>query len=269
MQRTRLIPALVALSLPSSAQDAGGADGIARLDRILRDVVRPDGVDYPSLRARLPELASVHAWFAAHGPEATPTEFPSVNARKAYWLNAYNATVLRGVAEAPASMRNVLTYLPASGFFRARRWRVDGRERTLDEIENREVRPVFRDARVHFALNCAARACPPLRPGAYTAAGVDAQLDAQTRAFLNAPGSVRVDPATRRVTVVQLFEWFGDDFAAPIPGGVRRAVPGALGFIHAFAAAPLRATLESVCLSDAGACALAFTPYDWTLNEHR
>jgi hypothetical protein len=43
---------------------------------------------------------------------------------------------------------------------------------------------VFGDARVHFALNCAARSCPPLRAGAYTAARVSAQLDEQARRYL-------------------------------------------------------------------------------------
>jgi hypothetical protein len=242
-------------------------DGPARLDALLRAVVRPGGVDYPALRARLPELVAAHGWFAAHGPRSTPGEFSTEAARKAYWLNAYNATVLRGVAEAPASMRNVLTYLPDGGFFRARRWQLDGRAMTLDEVENREVRAAFHDARVHFALNCAARSCPPMRAGVYTAARVDAQLTEQTRRYLNA--NARVDVAARRLRLVQLFSWFADDFAAAIPGRARGAFPGVAGFVMAFADAPLRAQLETACGGDGGACAVAFIDYDWSLNEAR
>lgn len=264
-----LLVALLALSLPASAQDAGAPDGPARLDALLRDTVRPAGVNYAALRARLPELRAAHQWFATHGPRSTPAEFPTANARLAYWLNAYNLTVLRGVAEAPPSMRNVLTYLPDSGFFRARRWSVDGRELTLDHIENTEVRPVFRDARVHFALNCAARSCPPLRAEAYVSARVNAQLDEQARRYLNRPGAVTVDAAARTVAVTQLFEWFRADFLAGAPPRARGVGATVPGFIIAFASPTLRAALESACGADLTGCAVNHTEYDWSLNEAR
>ncbi len=267
MHKRSLTLAAFLFALPVSAQDAGTQDGPARLDALLRAVVRPRGVDYTALRARLPELVSIHQWFATHGPRATPAEFPSPNARLAYWLNAYNATVLRGVAEAPASMRNVLTYLPDNGFFRARRWRVDGRDLTLDHIENAEVRPVFRDARVHFALNCAARSCPPLRAGAYTAARVNPQLDEQARRYLNSAGAVTVDASAHRVRATQLFEWFREDFVAAAPPRARGVGPTVPGFIYAFAAAPLRASLEAACGADLTACTMESAPYDWSLND--
>ena len=264
MIRRAMLLAACAVALPTRAraQDAGAApvtagDVWARYDALLRAVVRGGGVDYGALRGRLGELRAIHAWMGDNGPTRTPGAFATAGARKAYWLNAYNATVLRGVAEAPASMRNVLTYLPDGGFFRARRWRLDGRELTLDAVENREVRPVFRDPRVHVALNCAARSCPPLRAGAYTAAGVEAQLDAQARAYVNAPGSAEVDAAARTVRMTQVFEWFADDFAGA--GGV-------VGWVRSLAGAALRARLDAACGADGGRCAVTARPYDWSLN---
>ena len=260
----RAVAALVvsAATTAAGAQDAAAAPVTAanvwtRYDALLRAVVRGDGVDYARLRGRLGELRAIHGWLGEHGPTRTPGAYASAPAREAYWLNAYNATVLRGVAEAPATMRNVLTYLPDGGFFRARRWRLDGREMTLDAVENREVRPVFHDPRVHVALNCAARSCPPLRAGAYTAAGVDAQLAAQARAYVNAAGRVEVDAAAHSVRVAQIFEWFREDFAG---------AGGALGWLRGFAGAPLRAQLDAACGADAGACAVTYRPYDWALN---
>lgn len=244
------------------------ADPWASFDALLRDVVRSNGVDYTALRARIETLRAVTAWLATHGPTSTPDEFRSSNARLAYWLNAYNASVLMGVAEAPSSMRNVLTYVPDSGFFRARRHRIDGRDLTLDDIENREVRAVFHDARVHFALNCAARSCPPLRAGAYRADRVSSQLDEQARRYF-AGDRVSIDEAGRRVRLVQLFEWFRDDFAAAVPGHARSTVSGALGFVHTFAEPVLRAQIEAACGPDGSRCTLAFEPYDWTLNDAR
>ena len=270
-----LFAAACLCAAPTFAQpraDAGAptasADPWAGLDALLRAVVRPAGVDYGAVRARLTELRAVHDWLATHGPRTTPDAFRTASARKAYWLNAYNATVLRGVAEAPTSMRNVLTYLPDNGFFRGRRWRVDGRAMSLDDIENREVRPVFRDARVHFALNGAARSCPPLRAGAYSAARVEAQLDEQVRRYF-AGDRVTVDERTDTVRVVQLFEWFRDDFSARVPGRPASTVAGPLGFVHTFAPAALRARIEAACGADGGACTLAYEPYDWTLNGVR
>lgn len=269
MNRRTLALALTLLPIPVHAQDASALPGPARLDALLREVVRPRGVDYAGLRARLPELVAIHGWYGANGPRTTPAAFSSRAARLAYWLNAYNVTVLRAVAEAPASMRNVLSYLPESGFFRARRWRVDGRDLTLDQVENQEVRPVFRDARVHFALNCAARSCPPLRAGIYTPQAVHAQLDEQTRRYLNAAGAVTVDAGTRRVRATQLFEWFRDDFIASAPPRAGGVSPTPLGFLHAFAAPALRATLEAACGQDLSGCTMEAVPYDWSLNDAR
>lgn len=264
-----LLLATAACSLPAAAQEAPEVDGPARLDAILHAVARSNGVNYSALRARLPELVAAQAWYGAHGPRSTPAEFGGANARLAYWLNAYNVTVLRGVAEAPATMRNVLTYLPNNGFFRARRWRIDGREMTLDELENRQVREVFHDARVHFALNCAARSCPPLRGEAYTASRVNQQLDDQTRRYLNAPGRVSVDAAARTVRAVQLFEWFSADFIASAPPRARGVGGSVPGFIYAFAAPPLRASLEAACGADLTGCTVQSVAYDWSLNEAR
>lgn len=244
-------------------------DAWRRYDSLLRALVHPDGVDVRMLRGRLAEVQSLHAWLADHGPHATPTLFATPAARKAYWINAYNLTVLRGIGEAPASVDNLLTWLPDGGFFRARTWSVDGRARTLDQIENTEVRPVFHDPRVHMALNCGARSCPPLRAEAYVPARLDAQLDDQSRRYVNRDNAVRVDEAHHTVSVSQLLEWFRDDFALAVPGHPRSPMAGALGFVHVFAAPPLRARLEAACGTDGGACTVAFDRYDWSLARSR
>ena len=87
----------------AAAMPVTAANVWARYDALLRAVVRGDGVDYTRLRARLGELRAIHGWLGEHGPTRTPGAYASSNAREAYWLNAYNATVLRGVAEAPAT----------------------------------------------------------------------------------------------------------------------------------------------------------------------
>lgn len=241
----------------------------ARYDALLRASVRGEGVDYAALRARRAELVALHEWLAAHGPTATSAAYTSRDARLAYWINAYNLTVLRGVVEAPASMRNVMEAAPDSGFFRAARWRVDGRTLSLDAIEHVHVRPVFRDPRVHVALNCAARSCPPLRGRAYEPAGLGAQLDGQARRWLASGRAARVDEAAGRVTLSQLFAWFAEDFSGVIPGRPAGPVTGPLRFVHAYADTALRQRLDAVCGPAWTACTLDHTPYDWALNDTR
>lgn len=259
-------PAQPADAAVDALDDAGWR---ARYDALLRASVRGEGVDYAVLRARRGELVALHGWLVTHGPTTTPTAYPARDARLAYWINAYNLTVLRGVVEAPASMRNVMEAAPDSGFFRAARWRVDGRTLTLDAMENVHVRPVFRDPRVHVALNCAARSCPPLRGRAYEPAGLGAQLDAQARRWLASGRAARVDEAARRVTLSQLFAWFAEDFSAVVPGRPAGPVTGPLRFVHAYADAALRQRLDAACGPAWTACTLDHTPYDWALNDTR
>ena len=260
----------------SNASDAGvtagasaAADPIVGFDALLRSTVSAAGVNYPAIRTRIATLRAYTGWLATHGPSTTASAFRTASDRKAYWINAYNAFVLLSVAEAPASMRNVVTYLPSNGFFRARRHRVDGRDITLDEIENRQIREVFHDARVHMALNCGARSCPPLRPGIFHATTLDRELNQQASSYVNASANVSVDPAAHTVRVSQLFEWFAADFGTPIAGRAAVAVTGPMMFLYSFANASLRARLVAGCGPNGTLCRIEHTTYNWELNASR
>lgn len=264
MVSVAVMAAVVLASASASAQTPD--EWTARYSRLLTSAVRPSGVDYARLRAAQTEVVALHDWLATHGPGATPTAYASREAKLSYWLNAYNLTVLRGVLDLPPGTQNVLTSLPGNGFFRTRAWRLDGRTRTLDAVENQEVRPVFRDPRVHMALNCAARSCPPLRAEAYEARRVSAQLDEQVRGYLASPRAVELDAASGRLTVSQIFEWFASDFAE---GAAREGWPGVFGFLRFYVPQAMRAQLESRCGAGGARCTLAYRPYDWTLNQAR
>jgi hypothetical protein len=60
--------------------------------------------------------------------------------------------------------------------FSRKHCRIAGAERSQGEIEHEIIRPMG-DPRIHFAVNCAARSCPPIWPEAYTGEELDAQLD--------------------------------------------------------------------------------------------
>lgn len=124
-------------------------------------------------------------------------------ARVAFWLNVYNARVRTAVraGELRGDLRRQW------GFFRRTSWNVGGHDVSLHVMEHGLLRgnrrapytlgrplgqgdPRLRwaverlDPRVHFALNCGAISCPPIR--AYVAERLDEQLALATRSYLDA-----------------------------------------------------------------------------------
>ena len=97
---------------------------------------------------------------------------------------------------------------------------VGGHSLSLDDIEHGIVRPLFKDARVHAALNCAARRCPLWAPWAYQGERVLVQLEDRMNAMLNSPGQVRVEKNALRVS--KIMDWYPGDFVAPEFTDMRR-----------------------------------------------
>ena len=101
----------------------------------------------------------------------------------------------------------------------AARHLVGGRKVSLDEIEHETLR-VLLGYRVHAVLVCAARSCPPLRAGAYSADHLPEQLDDQMRVWLGRDDLNRFLPDKNRVELSKIFDWYGKDFEKE-EGGVR------------------------------------------------
>jgi hypothetical protein len=168
-------------------------------------------VDYAALNKQgLPTLDAYLATLAQPFPRDV-----SRDERKAALINAYNALTVRWVA----------AHYPIPSIWRTKhpftevRHTVDGRKYSLDQIET-ELRDMG-DPRVHAVLVCAARSCPPLRREAYVAERLDAQLTANTLAWLSNPALTEFDPTAREAEVSQIFEWYGSDFGAS-PWGLLR-----------------------------------------------
>lgn len=163
-----------------------------------------------------------------------PTGLRSDDERYAFWINVYNALVIDGV-RALGVERSIREH---QGFFRAVAYQVGDYRYTLDEIENGlllgnrplhpRMAPPFEasdprldggpslpDPRVHFALNCATRSCPRIRP--YGAGSLHDELEAATRSFIDG-GGVRLEGD--RAVLSGLFEFYADDF------GGKDALPG-------------------------------------------
>lgn len=122
------------------------------------------------------------------------------------WINAYNAAVVYGIVRhAPVD-----SVMSIEGFFKKATYKIAGEDRTLDEVEHRVIRHRFKDARIHVALNCGARSCPPLYGRAFRAKDIDATLGTLVESWLADPRHVRVDGQVLYVS--EIFFWFREDF---------------------------------------------------------
>ena len=115
----------------------------------------------------------------------------------ALWINLYNALTIRTVLDhyPIGSIRDVDI---SPGLFEDGPWgekliAVEGEPLSLDDIEHRILRPIWRDPRLHYALNCAALGCPDLHPAAFEAPILESQLDEAARAYVNHPRGARID----------------------------------------------------------------------------
>ena len=134
--------------------------------------------------------------------------------QKAYWINVYNAaTVDLIAARFPLkSIRdiNISPGLLARGPWGAKLFSVEGERLSLDDIEHRILRPIWKDNRVHYALNCASLGCPNLQPVAFTADNSETLLDRGAKDFINHPRGVAIQKG--RLQVSSIYVWFQEDF---------------------------------------------------------
>lgn len=172
----------------------------------------------------------------------------------AYWINLYNALTVQVVLEhyPVRSIRDIdiSPGLFASGPWGAKLVRVEGEDLSLDDIEHRILRPIWRDARIHYAVNCASLGCPNLNREPFTAAAMDRMLDAAALAYVNHPRGVSV--ADGRLVVSSIYVWFKADFGDSDEGVLRH--------LKAYASPDLAMELEKRRRIDAH-------DYDWALND--
>lgn len=228
---------------------AAGADGAfafdhARYDALLRAHARPDGVAYEALSADAAKLDEYLAQLAAARLDAL-----SRDERLALLINAYNACTLRLILDhyPLKSIRDI----PEEKRWKHRRWVVAGRTLSLDELENEVIRPDYNEPRIHFAINCASRGCPPLRAEAFVAPRLEAQLEEQARRAHADARFLELTPGGVRLT--KLYEWFATDFTAGADSVLQYA---------ARYSEPLAARLRTN-----PAPRIEWIEYDWTLNQ--
>jgi len=212
---TRSIAAL-ALALSAARLAAAGLPDPGPFDAVLAARARDGGFDYRGTTGQ--DRKRLAAYLANLGD--ADVEALSGGERVAFFINAYNALAIETLLDNPG--RRIVDI---DGAFQTRKHRVGGRMRTLDEIEN-ELRRA-RDARIHFAIVCASRSCPPLAARAYRAEGLSEALDRQARLFLNDPARNVFDRGKGRVALSMIFQWNREEFergGGTLPGYVAKFV---------------------------------------------
>lgn len=170
-------------------------------------------VDYKGLAADPAGLDRYLEQLAEVSPDSHPHLFPTRDAALAYSINAYNAFVFRGVLELGPEVDSVWpTLLAGYKFFVARKFVMGGEKVHLKALEDDRIREVFKDPRIHAALNCASVSCPRLPPVPFEATTLDNQLEAAMTEFV--AHHVEVDSGQRTVHLSKIFDWFQADFIA-------------------------------------------------------
>jgi hypothetical protein len=246
----------------AQAQPGRGSEfSYEEYDRLTRTYVDEQGfVDYPGLKKELPALRAFVERMAAVGPANRSKWFASDEERKRYYLTAYNANVLLIAATAYPDRHALWSRL---GLFKNHDIVLGGRKLSLNTLEHQILRKEYRDPRIHFYINCAAKSCPPLERGAIGADETEAALERAARRFLNDPRHSRFDAASRTLYLSKLFDWFEEDFINFLKArGHARATVADYALLYL--QEETRAAIARVL---AGELRIRFLSYDKSLNE--
>jgi len=174
-------------------------------------------VDYDKLLANRDQFDRYLQKIKTQGPNSTPELFKSRADELAYYINAYNALVFEGVINRGPERKSVWRGLISGlNFFTLMDVELDGDTTTLKKLEDDIIRAIYKDPRIHAAINCASVSCPRLRREAYSGEHLERQLDESIREFVTSPAHLMREGDT--VYISKIFDWFEEDFVKTFPG---------------------------------------------------
>ena len=234
---TFLLLVFAAIFNSTYAQVKNVQDYFNKTDKFLAANVKDGKVNYKGINTNKLMLDELVNFAAGKQKFSSPTE------EKTFYLNTYNILVIKGI------INNFPTKGPMEipGFFDKKVYTVNGTSITLNGIENDVVRKKFNDARIHFALVCGAKSCPPIQSYAFKPEKLDTQLELLTRKSIQNNAFTKVDAKKGSANVSMIFNWYKDDFI--------KAKGSVVNFLNAYLKTPLpaNATIENYT-------------YDWALN---
>ena len=223
----------------TKAQIKNLSDYFNKTDKFLSANVKGGKINYKSIYANKTSLDEI-VNFAA-----LKQNFISQAEEKTFFLNSYNILVIKGI---------IIGYptkgpMDIPGFFDKKTFLLNGNSITLNGIENDIIRKKFNDARIHFALVCGAKSCPPIQSYAFKTEKLDAQLETLTRQNIQNNAFTIIDIKKRTASVSMIFNWYKDDFI--------KAKGSVINFLNAYLKIALPANTIVTNYN-----------YDWALNTH-
>lgn len=169
-------------------------------------------------------------------------EITEANYQKAFLINAYNVFVIKGII----NNYPVSSPMQINGFFKGIKYPLaDFGKVTLNELENKLIRKVYDDPRVHFVLVCGGKGCPPIIEEAYVPNKLENQLETQANKALNDPNFIQVKE--KEVLLSEIFKWYPEDF--------RAKGQNEIDYLNKFRTTPINSKSK-----------IGYYPYDWSLN---
>lgn len=235
---------VTALFLGSAA--IGRADNspkwIGTYNSLLAKYVTSSGIKYAAWKNDAADMQAIQN--VVDGIASERLSGLSKKERLAFYLNAYNAWILReALARYPTKSVKDLLFT----FFTGQRIKVAGEPMSFNHLERDIIRPKFNEPRIHFALNCASRSCPRLGPEAFRADKIDLQLEELSVAFVNSSRGVDYSAEKQGAALSAIFNWYKDDF---------KSLGGPIAFINQRRDPPLPSDVK-----------ITYQNYDWSLNE--
>ena len=244
MSRLFLRPVVIALFLASAcvARADNSSKWVDIYNGLLGKYVTSSGVKYAAWKNSAADLKAIQDVV-----DGVAQEKPTGMTRKeqlAFYLNAYNAWILHeALGRYPTKSVKDLLFT----FFTGQRLKVAGETVSFNYLEKDIIRARFGEPRIHFALNCASRSCPPLDQEAFQGGKLDAQLERLAIAFVNSKRGVAYYPDRTTAELSAIFDWYKDDF---------KGIGGPIVFINQ--------RRHELLPNDTR---IDYQKYDWSLNE--
>jgi hypothetical protein len=230
-------PVVETVTATISSEPIVGIPSHKSWDELLRKYVSSSGkVNYAGIKTEKSKLTAYITLLKSNPPSSSWGK----NDQLAYWINIYNAHTVNLILK----NYGVSSITKING---GKPWDLKivtsgTKTYTLNQVENEIIRPKFKEPRIHFAVNCAAKSCPKILNRAFTGATLNSQLEAAAKAFVNNTAKNTITGS--KVTVSKIFEWYAKDFGNLIT------------FLNKYSSTKISSSAK-----------IAYMEYDWALNK--
>lgn len=211
-------------------------------NRLLGKYVTSSGVKYAEWKSNAADLQAIQT--VVDGIAKGNVSAMEKRQQLAFYLNAYNAWILHEALGKYPTKSVKDTFFT---FFTGKHIKVAGQETSFNALEKETIRSKFSEPRVHFALNCASRSCPPLNREAFSAGKLEEQFEKLAKGYVNSEKGVMYSAPNKTAQLSKIFDWYKEDF---------QGAGGALAFINKRRPTPIP-----------GDAKIGYQDYDWNLNE--